>query len=156
MVEAQTIFVLISSFILALVAYMIPKKMKKYEIYATSIFAALFGLLVDTVLAIKYKFYVLDQPGVQIPPLVGQVILYSATSIILLNLYPYDKSIKSRVVYILTFAILAIAFELLSLHFGFIKYREWKLWYSALCYPFLICFLVLHYRFFQWLVKRET
>lgn len=156
MVETQTIFVFISSFIFALVAYMVPKKMKRYEIYATSIFAALFGLLVDTVLAIKYKFYVLDQPGVQLPPLVGQIILYSATSIIVLNLYPYKRSIKWRILYIFTVALLAIAFELLSLHFGFIKYKEWRLWYSALCYPFLSYFLILHYRFFQWLVKREA
>lgn len=154
--ETQTIFVSISSFIFALVAYIIPKKMKMYEIYATSIFAALFGLLVDTVLAIKYKFYVLDQPGVQIPPLVGQVILYSATNIILLNLYPYNRSIIWRILYIFIFALLTIAFEWLCFHFGFIKYYEWKPWYSALSYPFLSYFLVLHYRFFQWLVKREA
>ncbi|MBT2639806.1 CBO0543 family protein [Bacillus sp. ISL-39] len=152
--ESQTIFVLISSLIFSIVAYVIPKKMKQFEIYATSLFAALFGLLVDTVLAIKYKLYVLDQPGVQIPPLAGQVILYSAASIILLNLYPYERPIKWRLAYIITFALLTVGFELLSFHFGFIKYNEWKIWYSALSYPFLIYLLVLHYRFFQWLVKR--
>ncbi|MGP4040931.1 CBO0543 family protein [Gracilibacillus sp. D59] len=152
--EPQTIFVYIASLILALCAYIIPKKMKLYEIYATSLFATTFGLLVDTVLAVKYKLYVLDKSGIQLPPLIGQVILYSATSIILLNFFPFDKSIKWKVVYILCFALLAVAFEFISFKFGFIKYNEWKIWYSALCYPFLIYFLVLHYKFFKWLVKR--
>jgi hypothetical protein len=91
--ETQTIFVRIASFSLALLAYIIPKKMKPYEIYVTSSFAVLFGLLVDTVIAVKYKLYVLDKPGIQIPPLMGQVILYSSASIILLNFYPFDKPI---------------------------------------------------------------
>jgi hypothetical protein len=154
LLEPQTIFVLISSLVFSIVAYVIPKKMKHYEIYATSLFAALFGLFVDSILAIKYKFYVLDEPGIQIPPLIGQVVLYSTTSIILLNLFPYERPAIWRLAYILTFALLAVAFELLSFRFGFIKYNEWKIWYSALSYPFLIYLLVLQYRFFQWLVKR--
>jgi len=152
--EPQTVFVYIASFILALIAYIIPKKMKLYEIYATSLFATLFGLLVDTVLAVKYKLYVLDKSGIQIPPLIGQVILYFATSIIILNFFPFEKPIKSKVIYTLCFSLLTVAFEFISFKFGFIKYNEWKIWYSALCYPFLIYFLVLHYKFFQWLVKR--
>nr|WP_263323538.1 CBO0543 family protein [Neobacillus sp. Marseille-Q6967] len=154
--EPQTIFVYIASFIFALVAYIIPKKMKPYEIYATSLFATLFGLLVDTVIAVKYKLYVLDKPGIQIPPLVGQVVLYAATSIILLNLFPFDRPIKWKMLHILCFTLLAVAFESISLKFGFIKYNEWKIWYSTLIYPFLIYFLVLHYKFFQWLVKRTS
>ena len=152
--EPQTVFVYIASFILVLVAYIIPKKVKLYEIYVTSLFSTLFGLLVDTVIAVKYQLYVLDKPGIQIPPLIGQVVLYAATNIILLNLYPFNKPIKWRLIFIFCFSLLTIVFELISYKFGFIKYNEWKIWYSALCYPFLIYFLVLHYKFFQWLVKR--
>ncbi|MDQ1143916.1 CBS domain containing-hemolysin-like protein [Bacillus sp. SORGH_AS 510] len=154
--QPQTIFVFIASFIFALVAYIIPKKMKPYEIYSTALFATLFGLLVDTVIAVKYKLYVLDKPGIQIPPLIGQVVLYSTTSIILLNLYPFDKSKKWKIVYILCFTLLTVVFEYISFLFGFIKYYNWSIWYSALCYPFLIYFLVLHYKFFQWLVNRTS
>lgn len=152
--QPQTFFVYIASLIFAIVAYIIPKKMKLYEIYATSLFATLFGLLVDTVLAVKYKFYVLDKSGIQIPPLIGQVILYWSTSIILLNFFPFGKQIKWKVVYILCFTLLTVAFEFISFKIGLIKYNEWNIWYSALSYPFLIYFLVLHYKFFQWLVAR--
>jgi hypothetical protein len=152
--EPQTLFVYISSFIFLLVAYNIPKKMKPYQIYVTTIFAIAFGLLVDTILAVKYKFYVLDKPGVQIPPLIGQVILYGTTSVILLNLYPFNKSKKRKMVFIVCFTLITIVFEFLSYKAGFIKYNEWKMWYSALCYPFLIYFLILHYHFFKWLVER--
>jgi len=152
--EPQTIFVYIASLVFALVAFFIPKKMKPYEIYVTTLFAIVFGLLVDMVLAVKYKLYVLDKPGVQIPPLIGQVILYGATNIILLNFYPFKKSNIWKIVYILCFTFITVVFEFISFTFGFIKYNEWKMWYSALCYPFLIYFLVLHYQFFQWLVER--
>lgn len=151
--KPETGFVFIASFLFALVAYFIPKKMKPYEIYVTTLFAILFGILVDTVLAIKYQLYVLDQPGVQIPSLIGQVILYGATSIILLNLYPFNKSVKSQLVFILCFTFITLVFEFLSFTFGFIKYNEWKMWYSALCYPFLIYFLVVHFKFVKWLIK---
>ncbi|OLS40699.1 hypothetical protein BTR25_07315 [Bacillus sp. MRMR6] len=153
--EPQTIFVYTTSIVFVLVAYKIPKKMKLYEMYATSIFATLFGLLVDTVLAVKYKLYILDKPGIQIPPLVGQVIFYFTTSIILLNLFPFNKPVKWKLVYILCFSFLTVAFEFISYKFGLIKYNEWKIWYSALCYPFLILFLLLNFRFFQWLVRRS-
>lgn len=138
--EPQTIFVYIASFIFVLVALIIPKKMKLFEIYVTSLFATFFGLFVDTILAVKYRLYVLDKPGVQIPPLVGQVILYSTTSIIVLNLFPFGKPIKWKVVFILCFTLLTVLFEFISFKFGFIKYNEWKIWYSAICYPFQFIF----------------
>ena len=151
-----TIFVLISCIVFTLVAYLIPKKMKPYETYATSLFAALFGLFIDCILALKYKFYVLDEPGIQIPPLIGQVVLYSTTSAILLNLFPYEKSLKSKVIYILGFTLLTVAYEFVCYKVGFIKYHEWKIWYSALSYPFFIAFLIWHYQFFQRMVKKNS
>lgn len=130
--------------------------MKAYEIYVTSLFATVFGLLVDIVLATKYELYLLDEPGIQIPPLIGQIALYFSASIITLNFFPFKKSFKWKIANILCLTIFVMAFEFLSFRVGFIKYNEWNMWYSALCYPFLIYFLVLHYRFFQWLVKRST
>ena len=153
--EPQTIFVTISCLVFVLVAFIIPKKVRPYELYVTALFATLLGLLVDSILAIKYKLYVLDRPGVQILPLIGQVIFYSTASIILLNFYPFDKSLQSKIIYIFWFTLFTLAFEFLSFKFGFIKYNEWKIWYSAFSYPLLIYFLLLHYKFFQWLVKRS-
>ncbi|WP_404328627.1 CBO0543 family protein [Mesobacillus maritimus] len=153
--EPQTIFVYISSFTLAVIAYLIPKKLKLYDIYATSMFAALFGLLVDAIIALKYQFYVLDKPGIQIPALIGQVVMYSSTSIILLNFYPFGKSVKKKLIYILSFTLITIVFEFICYKVGFIKYNEWKMWHSVLSYPFLIYLLVLHYKFFRWLVERS-
>lgn len=116
----------------------------------------LVGLLVDTIMATKYQFYLLDKPGIQIPPLIGQIVLYASTNVIILNLFPYEKPIRSKGLFILTFTLLAVGFELLSYKFGLIKYNEWKPWYSAISYPFLIYLLVIHYKFFQWISKEKT
>ncbi|MBM6618708.1 CBO0543 family protein [Bacillus suaedaesalsae] len=153
--ELQTVFIYTTSVLIVVAAFFIPKKIKLYELYTTSIFATLFGLLVDTVLAVKYKTYVLDKPGIQIPPLIGQVVLYFCTNILLLNFYPFNKPLKWRILYVLFFTLLTVVFEFTAYIFGFIKYNEWKIWYSALSYPFLIYFLLLHYKFFLWLVKKS-
>jgi len=154
--EPQTIFVVMTSIILIFIAYFIPKKMKTYEIYVTSLFATLFGLLVDSILALKYKLYVLDKPGIQLPPLFGQVIFYFSASIIVLNLYPYHRPIKWKIGYLLAATILTLVLEYAAFKFRFISYNEWNIGYSALSYPFLIYFLVLHYKFFKWLVKKSA
>ncbi|UFT99590.1 hypothetical protein KO561_01025 [Radiobacillus kanasensis] len=153
--EPHLIFMVVASIVLSLIAYLIPKKLKWYEIYTTSSFAVLFGLLVDTILAVKYKIYVLDKAGIQIGPLIGQVIMYSTTSAIILNTFPYNRPVKYKIIYILCFSFLTVILETIALKCGFIKYNEWKMWYSALCYPFLIYFLVLHLKFFQRIVKKS-
>lgn len=153
--EPHLIFLVIASLILIIIAYFIPKKLKLYEIYTTSTFAALFGLFVDSILAVKYKFYVLDKAGIQIPALIGQVILYSTTSVIILNTFPYNKTIKYKIIHVISYSMLTVIFEALAWKFGFIKYNEWKIWYSAVCYPFLILLLIYHYKFYRCLVERS-
>lgn len=70
-----------------------------------------------TILAVKYKFY--DKERVQISPLIGQVLLYSTVSTIILIAFPYHKPIANL-------------FEAIASKFGFIKYNEWEIQYSAL------------------------
>lgn len=152
--EPKTIFMIVGSTALVLAAYLIPKKMQPYEIYVNAIFATLFGLIVDAVLGGRYQLYVLYSTGIQLAVLIAQVVMYASANIILLNYYPFDKSKKSKAIYILCFTLGTVAFEFISLKVGFIKYFSWKLWYSAICYPFLIYFLALQHRFFQWLMKR--
>ncbi|WP_062353490.1 CBO0543 family protein [Bacillus kwashiorkori] len=152
--EPQIIFMYISCIVIGLVAFIIPKKIKRQEMYATSLFAILLGLIIDIV-AERFKIYVLDKPGIQINALIGQILLYSATNIILLNLFPFNKSVKQKFLYILLFTFVTVAFELLSYKFGFIKYYQWNIWYSIIAYPFLICLVILHYRFFQKLLKKD-
>lgn len=154
-VEPQNIFITISCVVFACIAFIIPKKIKLYENYATASFAVLFGLIVDTVLAVKYELYVLDSVGIQIPALIGQIVLYAATSIIILNTFPYQQSSKKKIIYIIFATIVTLMFEALSYKFGFIKYNGWKFLYSAISYPFLIPFLVIHLNFFRWIVRRS-
>nr|WP_106782776.1 CBO0543 family protein [Lysinibacillus timonensis] len=153
--EPQTIFVYVVSLVFIILALLIPKKIKRYEMYATSLFSVVVGLVVDTMLAVKYEFYVLDKPGVQIPPIIGQVILYYIGSLLILNFYPYQKSKMWKAGYILFCSLLAVGFEFICYIFNFINYNQWKIWYSALCYPFIISFFVLHFKFFRWLVKES-
>lgn len=153
--EIQTIFVYIASLVFAVVAYIIPKRIKTYELYATGLFTTVLGLVVDLLLAMKYKLYVLDKPGVQIPPLIGQVVLYFTGCVILLNFYPYQKTIKWKIAYVLFCSFLVTIFEYLCFRFQFMNYYEWSIWYSALCYPFIICLFLIHHKIFQRLVSQS-
>lgn len=147
--KSDLIFMILASITLILIAFFIPKRLKKQELYATSAFATTLGFVVDTILALKYKLYTLSEEGVQLGPIFGQIFLYISANIIVLNFFPYNKSLKSQGVYIMVITILTLLLEVIASRYGFIRYNEWKLLYSALSYPFLIIILVLNLKFFQ-------
>lgn len=118
--ETQNIFLTIACILFIFISYIIPKKLKHYENYATALFAVVLGLFVDSILAVKYKLYVLDKVGIQIPALIGQVVLYATASTIILNTFPYDQPSKKKVIYIILATIATIIFEFLAYKFDFI------------------------------------
>lgn len=153
--EPQILFSIISCLAFSTVACFIPKRIKRYEQYTTAVFATALGLVVDMILAVKLKLYVLDKPGVQYTPLIAQIVLYFTSSIIVLNFFPFNKSILRKLAYVSGATALTLLFEAAAYMTGFIKYYKWSIGYSALCYPFLILLLVGHHRFFQWLSRRD-
>jgi hypothetical protein len=141
--------------LLNIAAYFIPKKLTKIENYTTSTFSLLFGINVDMILNLKYKLYGYFGPGFQWLGLIGEFLYFIAINILFLNLYPYSKSLKVKLLYILTWSILSTIVEWLVEKTEFFNHQEWKLWYSAVLYPFIFVVLAMHLKYIRKLINND-
>jgi hypothetical protein len=69
---------------------------------------------------------------------------YILLQYIVFKLFPYGRRATQKIIYIFAVTIICLSYELLSLKTGFFYYNTWKLWYSALCYPFLLSIIALN------------
>lgn len=137
-------FLTLSIVSLNLIAYIMQKKLRNTEIYATALFSGVLQLLVDYVLISVYGLYgyFCKQPDIR--ALVISFGIYPAINTIFLNFFPFKRSNKSRGLYIFAWTIFAVLFERKCVKHGIFIYRNWKSWYSAVIYPFVFLLLVLN------------
>ncbi|MFC0274705.1 CBO0543 family protein [Metabacillus herbersteinensis] len=74
-------------------------------------------------------------------------------NVVFLNYYPTDKNIRNKIIYIATWSVFAVVFEKFYLWSGTFYYNGWKLWYSAILYPFLYLSLYLCLRYVRKLLN---
>ncbi len=125
------------------------KRLTKMEIYATAIFALLFGITTDVVLDLHYNVYGYFDKGFQWKKLLALFMYFPATNLLFLNYYPWNKSFLKRLLYFLVWTLFSITFEWLSLKTYFFYYNGWKLWYSGVLYPFIFLTLLINLKFIQ-------
>ncbi|MGP4040916.1 CBO0543 family protein [Gracilibacillus sp. D59] len=132
-----------------LIAFFVPKRLSKIEIYATSVFGFIYGLLTDIILNLHYHLYGYFQEGFDWLGLLGILLYFPSISFLFLNFYPSNQKLGNKVLYILLWSAFAIVFEWFSLQTEFFYYASWKLWYSALLYPFIFLTLIIHWKFIR-------
>jgi hypothetical protein len=132
---------------------LIPKRISSLEMYTTSFFASFLAALADFYLDVKFDYYGFFNKGIDWQYLPIFIIVYPSANIIFLNFYPYQKSLKYKILYILGFSMVTTIFEYIVLQTKIFYYNEWKLWYSAICYPFLYMLLFLNLRIIRFLSK---
>lgn len=137
-----------------LVIILIPKHISIAEMYTTSFFAPFLAALADFYLDVKLDFYGFFNKGVDWEYLLIFIVIYPAASILFLNFYPYKKHLMNKMTYVLGFSILTTIFEYIASHTDVFYHNEWKLWYSAICYPFLYMLLFLNLKVIRSLQKR--
>jgi len=127
-----------------LAAFLIPKKLNKIEIYATSFFAFTYGVTVDMILDLHYNLYGYFEEGFQWLGLLAIFIYFPSISILFLNLYPLKGNKGKKILYILAWTVFSLAFEWFCLQTKFYYQNGWKLWYSAISYPIIFSILLLN------------
>ena len=64
--------------------------------------------------------------------------IYPAATVLLINWYPYERTMTAKVAYVLAWSVYSTAVEYT---FYLVEYEHfhigWKWWYSAISYPFL-------------------
>lgn len=130
--------------ILIITAFLIPKKLSKVEIYATSFFAYAYGVTVDMVLDLHYDLYGYFEKGFQWLGLLALFLYFPAISVLFLNLYPFNSKVIKKIFYIFIWTVFSLFFEWFCVYSKFFYYNGWKLWYSAICYPIIFLMLLIN------------
>lgn len=149
------VFLIASVVVLNLTVIFMPKKLSASELWTTALFASVFQLLADYYLDAKlhlYGYFTKEIDWLALIPMFG---LYPAARSIFLNFYPESKSKVARIGYIVCWWAFCLVFEAASVKSGYFFYAKWKLWYSAICYPILLCVLLVHFRIVQKLPHRS-
>lgn len=141
---------------LILYAFYMRKRLTKMEIYATTVFALLFGLTTDVVLDLHYNIYGYFDKGFQWKKLLAVFMYFPATNLLFLNFYPFNKSVLKKLLYLLIWASFSVTFEWLSVQTYFFYYNGWKLWYSGLLYPFIFLILLINLKLIQRINKGSS
>ena len=143
------ILIYILFIIFNLIAFFVPKRIGKIEIYATCFYAYAYGLTTDMILDIHYDLYGYFQKGFQWIGLLGIILYFPSISLLFLNFYPSEKKMVKKALYIILWSLFSVTFEWISLHTEFFYYNGWKLWYSAIIYPIIFLVLVINMSFIQ-------
>ena len=142
---------ILSVVIFNLVAWFIPKKIKRDEMLTTSLFALQLEAEADIYLDLKYHLYGYFDYGPDWLALVPIYGIFPAANIIFLNYYPYSGSTIKKVLYIVLCSLLTTIYEWSAVKAGWFFYSGWKIWYSLLCYLLIYVLLVKFLDLVKWL-----
>ncbi len=143
------LFLLVSVAVFNLAAIVVPKNISWIVVYGTILITIVLHLLIDTFLDLKYNFYGYFDKGVDSKTLIFTFGIYPAVNIIVVNLYSFLRGILPKIIYILIITTFALCYEVALLNVDIFYHNEWKLWYSAVIYPFLLILLFLNRKFLK-------
>jgi hypothetical protein len=135
-------FLIISVVAFNVVAFLIPKRLSRLEIWATMLFAVILECFSDIYLDLKLDLFGYFKHDAQWGAVLVILGIYPAISTMFLNYYPFERPMQSRVMYVLAWTVFSLLYEVAALKSGYFYYHHWKLWYSALCYPVLLYLLI--------------
>lgn len=142
-------FLILSIIIFNIIALKIPKRLTKSEMYQTCLFSAVFQLITDLILDLRFQLYGYFKEGADLSTFLVIFGVYPAVNIIFLNYYPVEKGIKKKSLYIFFWSIFITLYEWASIEAGYFYYNEWNLWYSFMLYPFVLLILLWNLRHFR-------
>ncbi|MFV2050630.1 CBO0543 family protein [Metabacillus sp. YM-086] len=130
--------------------------MSGIEILTTILFSTFLQIMTDTFFDLKYDLYGYFNKGVDWGGMLYILGIFPAVNTVYLNFFPYKKELKDKLLYVFYWTVISVVFEDLFLWSGTFYYNGWKLWYSAIIYPFLYFILVLFHKYACYLLKRNN
>jgi hypothetical protein len=147
-------FLYISVIVFNFIAILMKKRLSSFEYYGL-IFFGIFWAEISDRFADKYNLYYFFKPKViEVQTFWILLGIYPAATMMIINWFPYRKTRTIKALYILAWSLFSVIYEWLFLKSGFLHYAHWKLWHSALSYPFLYSGLMLNLYFIRWLNKK--
>lgn len=148
-------FLILSVIVLNGLFWLMPKKLTAIEIFSTCMFAIVLQDNVNIYLDLKLDWYGYFTKGAQWQTLFAILGIYPASNAIFLNYYQYMKNLAQKFWYIIGCSIFAVVYEWFADKSGYFYHNQWKLWHSAIVYPFLYIILVLVLKFVRKLIHHQ-
>jgi hypothetical protein len=148
-------FLILSVIVFSGVFWIMPKKLTAIEIFSTCMFAMVLQDNVNIYLDLRLDWYGYFAKGANWSTLLAIFGIYPAVNAIFLNYYQYLKNVTQKFWYIIIWSIFAVVYEWLAVKSGYFYHNQWKLWHSAIAYPFLYIILVLVLKFNRKLIHRQ-
>ncbi|MGM0846253.1 MAG: CBO0543 family protein [Bacillota bacterium] len=134
----------------------IPKRLTRLEMYLCSIFSIYLALFADSILGGMYKLYAYFKPGVELIDFAAAIGIYPAVAILFLNLFPFGKPFKWKLLYIFAWTVFSLFYEWAAASYSSLfLYTGWKLGYSVPIYPVLFVIQLLNYKFVKHLMSNS-
>lgn len=150
---------LISVVIFNLIAFKFNKRLLPSQIVQIWTFTIAFQMLFDLIVEFKYHSYWYFSSGVDWVGLIPRTVLIPPVNMIFLNLYPFEKKVLNKILYLVFFVILILVYELIALlpePWGYFHYGWWQIWYSAIVDPIILFCLLGFYKWIQWLDHKQV
>lgn len=136
-------------------AFLMKKHLRGIEYYASIFWGLFFSNLADR-FTDKYNMYgFFGSYFVDLKTLLIIFGIYPAATMLIINWFPFNRSIAKKIMYILFWSLFSILFEWLSIKAGFLYHHKWNLWLSAATYPIIYFLLIANVKFIHWLEKRN-
>ncbi|WLR57475.1 hypothetical protein LC048_11825 [Mesobacillus subterraneus] len=146
---------LLSVFIFNLIAFKINQRLLPSQVVQIWTFTIAFQVLFDLIVELKYQSYWYFSPEIDWIGLIPRTVLIPPVNMIFLNLYPFEKKLLNKILFLLFFVVLILIYELITLlpePWGYFHYGWWQIWYSAIVDPvILLCLL----GFYKWIQRLE-
>ncbi|WP_053365225.1 CBO0543 family protein [Bacillus sp. FJAT-27245] len=150
------LILLIVSIISIVCVLVIPKRLSVLEMYTTSLFASLFGVVTDLYLGVKLNLYGFLDKRINWEYILILLFVYPAANILYLNFYPHSGGFFKKTFYIIFCTCLVGGAEYISIHTHTFYYRGWEIWYSLLAYPLIFSILALNLKLARKMSKRDA
>ncbi|SEM72946.1 hypothetical protein SAMN05192533_105116 [Mesobacillus persicus] len=138
------VFLLFSIVVFIIVALFASKKLPRHELYAIALFSIVLGFSTDITLDLKYDFYGYFKTGVDFAGFLPILFIFPTSGVLFMNLFPFRQPIGKQLLYLLGWTVFSLIFEYLSIASGYFYHNGWNYWLSAVTYPFLLLFQLLH------------
>lgn len=134
-------------------AIWMPKRISLLQIWSIALFSLVIETKSDMTLDLKLNLFGYIAPGNQWTGFLP-IFIYPPVNAIFLNYFPYKKTKVHKLIYLICWTAFCLVYEAAALLSGFFYYINWKLWYSALCYPVLLLMVLGNCRLTEWLHQR--
>lgn len=131
------IFLIISAIVFSLLTVLVPKRLSKIEMYASTFSALYIQLLVDVYLHIKLRWYYYLRQEVMEWSTMLVIPIFIGVNILFLNYFPSDSTRKKQALYITICVGISIIYEFFANQFTMLNYRVEIMVFSFVLFSFV-------------------